>query len=160
MKRTSYICLMFMVSIILLSGCKKEIKPKKASDGKYATLYAGSTVDYNLFMNRELTNCASYVHAREVAAYGLSSSTNSSELASAKEGLKSLKEAIEQIKVTVPSKGYESTRETTLQVLDVALQHYEKYIKALEENKDVSNYVQLFMNDYNEITSQSSLYNQ
>ena len=158
MKRA--ICLLILCSFFLFGCTDGQIKPADASKGKYATLNANSAMEYSMYMNKQLTTCANILESRIIAVEGLESSTNSSELTAAEEGLTTIQECMDQIKVTVPSKTYESQRETALSLLDTTIQHYEKYLEALRKNQDVSSYKSFFRNDFNELTSLCTLFNQ
>lgn len=144
--------------LLLTSGCNMSIEPAKTS-GHYATQTASSAMEYSLFMNKQLTICSSHMMSRITAIKNMEQSTCEAELASAKESYSVLEEVRDTITTTMPAKTYESTRDTSLIVVDAAMQDMKKYIKYLEEQKDVSSFTQLFQNDFNELTSQCNLYN-
>ena len=150
--------LCLLLCSLLIGGCT-EIKPPDSSNGEYSGLYAQSALEYNLFITKHLDIVAGQLNSRMVAIRNSSQSFSSTELPGAKESYRLLLEEINSIEATMQAKTYESTRETALVTLDVVKKHYEDYIKALEDGKDVSNYAGIFLNDYNEITGLSSLYN-
>lgn len=156
-KKAYFLC--FFLIILTLSGCNTVIEPADSASGHYATQTAMGALEYCTYMNKQLTIAASQMMARMTAVKNMEQSTCAVELSSAKESYSQLKEIQEGIKTTMPAKTYESSRDTSLIVVDAALHDLEKYIEALEENKDTSSFAQLFQNDFNELTSQCNLYN-
>lgn len=150
--------LLLTLVLCFLAACE-PIEPADSSSGKYSAQYAQTALEYNLFITKHLNTIAGQLTSRMIAVKNSQSSVSSTELAAAKESLSLIEEEVNVITATQPAKTYESSRETTLATLDVVLEHYRSYIKALEKKEDISSYSGIFQNDFNSVTSLSTLYN-
>lgn len=156
--------LLLMVGLVfLLCGCDSdmEIKPGSASDGKYATQTRTSSLEYSIFMNKQITVFTNQITARMSICKNMMQGFNAdNELTLANQSLNIMQDALEEVTITYPSVEGEDDRETTILAMETAIDHMKGYVAALENNEDVSGYIKDFENDFSQLTGLASLYYQ
>ena len=60
--------LMLTLTIISSSGCQTEIKPADPKDGKYATQTSMTSLEYALYMNKQITVFTNQLSTRMAVA--------------------------------------------------------------------------------------------
>ena len=71
-----------------------------------------------------------------------------------------MQETLDEVIVTMPSNGKESDRETAITAMQTAIDHMEDYITKLRNGENVSDYADIFQNDFNSVTGLANLYNE
>jgi len=159
-KKLTAVLIVLVLSAALI-GCDTDIGPEKDGSGDtYSTQQRNSSIEYSIYMNKQIVVFANQLNARVTAVNNMKKSYYSDEAEMAKQSLKTLKETRDEVDVTYPSVGQDENRLTTLKAMDTTLHDFEEYIKALEAGNDVSGYIDIFMNDYNQLTGLANLYNQ
>ena len=80
------------------------------------------------------------------------------ELAMIKTNLSDMEAAANEVRVTMPSVGRDEDKEAMDTAMEAAIEHMKSYKNALKKNKNTSEYVQVFENDFNEITGLAQMY--
>jgi len=157
-RRILFLIVALSLACGVLAGCSGD-EPKEASNDTYATQTRTSSLEYSIYMNKQITVFANQVNTRVTAVNSLKRSNYSDEADLAKNCVKILKETRDEVDTTYPSEGQDENRLKTLQVMDTTINDVENYIKDLEDDKDISGYAEVFLNDFNELTGMANLYN-
>ena len=80
------------------------------------------------------------------------------ELAMIKTNLSDMEAAANEVRVTMPSVGRDEDKEAMDTAMEAAIEHMKSYKNALKKSKNTSEYVQVFENDFNEITGLAQMY--
>ena len=144
-----------VLSLTGLTGCT-EIKPDVPEDGKYSTQTAMSAVEYSIYMNKQITVYTNQLTTRMNMAR--SNGTYENEVSQTEQSIKIMKDVLDEVKVTMPSKGRDDDRETVIEAMQTAINHMNSYLTDLENNQDVTGYAQIFQTDFNALTGLANLY--
>lgn len=68
MRKKAFLALMLTLTIISSSGCQTEIKPADPKDGKYATQTSMTSLEYALYMNKQITVFTNQLSTRMAVA--------------------------------------------------------------------------------------------
>ena len=157
-------CVRKIISAILLSavlmstGCGNEISPV-TDNGTYATQQRMTSMEYSIYMNKQMTVVAGHLLSRMTAIENARSVTGGTdEVALAKESLKQVQSVLESIRTAYPSVGGENKRQAAIVAVSSAEHNISDYISDLEQGKDVSDYKKIFQTCYNEVTQCGDAY--
>ncbi len=161
MRRFKKAISVLLLSSLLLTGCS-EIKPDSPVDGKYATQNKDTSLEYAIYMNKQIQVFINQISTRMYTAEKISSGTsvdNESTLAS--QALRTMQETYDETVTVNPSTGADDDREATLTAMQTAIEHMKGYVDAIDSGStDLKGYVSDFQNDFNQLTSLANLYNQ
>ena len=150
--------LLFILSLILLVGCS-DIEPDNPSDGKYATQNQTSSLEYGIYMNKQITVFTNQLTTRMGTCQNISQGYNvDNEITLATQSLTTMQDAYDELCTVYPPNGADDDRESTIAAMETAIEHMEAYIDDLENGNDVSGYFKDFQNDFNQLTSLANLY--
>lgn len=68
MRKKAFLALMLTLTIISSLGCQTEIKPADPKDGKYATQTSMTSLEYALYMNKQITVFTNQLSTRMAVA--------------------------------------------------------------------------------------------
>lgn len=149
-----------MMSIIGIAGCG-EIKPDSPEDGRYATQNRESSIEYGLYMNKQITVFINQITTRRGICMSIDRGDKAdNEAALAEESVRIMQDALDEVTVTYPSNTSDDDRENTIKAMSTALEHMKGYAKAVEDGTSVSGYIKDFENDFNQLTGLANLYYQ
>ena len=151
MRKKAFLALMLTLTIISSSGCQTEIKPADPKDGKYATQTSMTSLEYALYMNKQITVFTNQLSTRMAVA------ANHKDV---QQSIETLQDTLDEVTVTKPSKEKDDSREAVMTAMETAIEHLKSYKSDLDEGKDISGYADEFQNDFNELTGLANLYNQ
>lgn len=158
MKRTAAI-----IGILLLctiAGCT-EIKPDSPSNGEYATQNKNSSLEYSLYINKQITVFINQISTRMGVCRNISQGYKAdNEVMLAKESVQIMQDALDEVTVTNPSSGSDDNRENTILSMQTALEHMKGYVDAVEHGFKLDGYIKDFENDFNQLTGLANLYYQ
>ena len=147
---------------LLLSGCggcsSFTIEPDSASDGTYSTQTSMSSLEYSIYMSKQITLFTNQLTATISIIQTDYDYENALDLAN--ENLDSMEDAYEEVTVTMPATTAEDDREMVMEAMETAIGHMEQYIEALENGEAVDGFKSAFQQDFNALTSLSTLYYQ
>ena len=159
MQKKIFFLIAAVIAALSLSACKMEIKPAEPN-GNFSTQTRMTAIEYSIYMNKQITIFANAIMTRMQAVHNMNGTMYSREAELAEAAKKTLQEARDEVETTYPASGKDDDRETVLQTMDTALNDFGTYIQALKEQKDVSDYADIFENDFNELTGLATLYTQ
>lgn len=160
MRKKAFLALMLTLTIISSSGCQTEIKPADPKDGKYATQTSMTSLEYALYMNKQITVFTNQLSTRMAVAANHKDVQSSNESYMTQQSIETLQDTLDEVTVTKPSKGKDDSREAVMTAMETAIEHLKSYKSDLDEGKDISGYADEFQNDFNELTGLANLYNQ
>ena len=148
---------------ILLSGCgggcsSFSIEPDSSSTGTYSTQTSMSSLEYSIYMNKQITLFTNQLTATISIIQTDYDYENAIDLAN--ENLDSMNDALEEVIVTMPAETAEDDREMTIEAMETAIEHMEQYIEALENGEEVTGFKSAFQQDFNALTALATLYYQ
>lgn len=143
-----------------VSACN-DIKADSPVDGKYATQNKVSSLEYNLYMNKQIQIFINQVTSRMSTAKSISEgNTVDNEYTLANQSVTAMQEAYDELITVYPSNGSDDERSNTILAMSTALEHMKGYAEAVKNNEDVSGYAEDFKNDFDQLTALSNFYNQ
>lgn len=156
MKKTLLLCIVIMT---LMLGACTPIVSDDASQGDYATQNKVSVLEYSMFMNKQITVFTTQLtsHMSLIANEGC---CYENIIPVTEETIRVLKADLDEVIVTYPPVSYEDARETTITVMQTAIEHMESYLQTMKDSKPVSEYVDIFQTDFHALTAQANLYYQ
>lgn len=160
MRKKAFLALMLTLTIISSSGCQTEIKPADPKDGKYATQTSMTSLEYALYMNKQITVFSNQLSTRMAVAANHKDVQSSNESYMTQQSIETLQDTLDEVTVTKPSKEKDDSREAVMTAMETAIEHLKSYKSDLDEGKDISGYADEFQNDFNELTGLANLYNQ
>lgn len=160
MRKKAFLALMLTLTIISSSGCQTEIKPADPKDGKYATQTSMTSLEYALYMNKQITVFTNQLSTRMAVAANHKDVQSSNENYMTQQSIETLQDTLDEVTVTKPSKEKDDSREAVMTAMETAIEHLKSYKSDLDEGKDISGYADEFQNDFNELTGLANLYNQ
>lgn len=160
MRKKAFLALMLTLTIISSSGCQTEIKPADPKDGKYATQTSMTSLEYALYMNKQITVFTNQLSTRMAVAANHKDMQSSNESYMTQQSIETLQDTLDEVTVTKPSKEKDDSREAVMTAMETAIEHLKSYKSDLDEGKDISGYADEFQNDFNELTGLANLYNQ
>lgn len=160
MRKKTFLALMLTLTIISSSGCQTEIKPADPKDGKYATQTSMTSLEYALYMNKQITVFTNQLSTRMAVAANHKDVQSSNESYMTQQSIETLQDTLDEVTVTKPSKEKDDSREAVMTAMETAIEHLKSYKSDLDEGKDISGYADEFQNDFNELTGLANLYNQ
>lgn len=160
MRKKAFLALMLTLTIISSSGCQTEIKPADPKDGKYATQTSMTSLEYALYMNKQITVFTNQLSTRMAVAANHKDVQSSNESYMTQQSIETLQDTLDEVTVTKPSKEKDDSREAVMTAMETAIEHLKSYKSDLDESKDISGYADEFQNDFNELTGLANLYNQ
>lgn len=160
MRKKAFLVLMLTLTIISSSGCQTEIKPADPKDGKYATQTSMTSLEYALYMNKQITVFTNQLSTRMAVAANHKDVQSSNESYMTQQSIETLQDTLDEVTVTKPSKEKDDSREAVMTAMETAIEHLKSYKSDLDEGKDISGYADEFQNDFNELTGLANLYNQ
>lgn len=160
MRKKGLLALMIGLSVISSTGCQMDIKPADPKDGKYATQTPMTSLEYALYMNKQITVFTNQLSTRMAVVANQKDEQSSNESYMVQQSIETLKNTLDEVKVTKPSKGKDNTRETTIAAMETAIGHLKDYKSDLDEGKDIAAYADLFQSDFDELTGLANLYNE
>lgn len=160
MRKKAFLALMLTLTIISSSGCQTEIKPADPKDGKYATQTSMTSLEYALYMNKQITVFTNQLSTRMAVAANHKDVQSSNESYMTQQSIETLQDTLDEMTVTKPSKEKDDSREAVMTAMETAIEHLKSYKSDLDEGKDISGYADEFQNDFNELTGLANLYNQ
>ncbi len=160
MRKKAFLALMLTLTIISSSGCQTEIKPADPKDGKYATQTPMTSLEYALYMNKQITVFTNQLSTRMAVAANHKDVQSSNESYMTQQSIETLQDTLDEVTVTKPSKEKDDSREAVMTAMETAIEHLKSYKSDLDEGKDISGYADEFQNDFNELTGLANLYNQ
>ena len=160
MRKKAFLALMLTLTIISSSGCQTEIKPADPKDGKYATQTSMTSLEYALYMNKQITVFTNQLSTRMAVAANHKDVQSSNESYMTQQSIETLQDTLNEVTVTKPSKEKDDSREAVMTAMETAIEHLKSYKSDLDEGKDISGYADEFQNDFNELTGLANLYNQ
>ena len=160
MRKKAFLALMLTLTIISSSGCQTEIKPADPKDGKYATQTSMTSLEYALYMNKQITVFTNQLSTRMAVAANHKDVQSSNESYMTQQSIETLQDTLDEVTVTKPSKEKDDSREAVMTAMETAIEHLKSYKSDLDEGKDISGYADEFQNDFNELTGLANLYNQ
>lgn len=160
MRNKAFLALMLTLTIISSSGCQTEIKPADPKDGKYATQTSMTSLEYALYMNKQITVFTNQLSTRMAVAANHKDVQSSNESYMTQQSIETLQDTLDEVTVTKPSKEKDDSREAVMTAMETAIEHLKSYKSDLDEGKDISGYADEFQNDFNELTGLANLYNQ
>ena len=160
MTKKAFLALMLTLTIISSSGCQTEIKPADPKDGKYATQTSMTSLEYALYMNKQITVFTNQLSTRMAVAANHKDVQSSNESYMTQQSIETLQDTLDEVTVTKPSKEKDDSREAVMTAMETAIEHLKSYKSDLDEGKDISGYADEFQNDFNELTGLANLYNQ
>lgn len=160
MRKKAFLALMLTLTIISSSGCQTEIKPADPKDGKYATQTSMTSLEYALYMNKQITVFTNQLSTRMTVAANHKDVQSSNESYMTQQSIETLQDTLDEVTVTKPSKEKDDSREAVMTAMETAIEHLKSYKSYLDEGKDISGYADEFQNDFNELTGLANLYNQ
>ena len=145
---------------ILITGCSSgyKIKPASVNQTGYVTQNPMSSAEYSLFLNKETTVFTNALVTRMNSIKNITKENKKEELAMIKTNLSDMEAAANEVRVTMPSVGRDEDKEAMDTAMEAAIEHMKSYKNALKKNKNTSEYVQVFENDFNEITGLAQMY--
>lgn len=149
----------FLILALLFSGCSMKVQPDKP-DGHYATQNRLSSIEYSIYMNKQITVFVNQLSTRITVIRTDGDIANSNEKEMAEHSLSILKSTKDEVEVTYPSEGQDENRETTLTQMETAIADLNGYIDALGKGQDVDSYDSAFRTDVEELTGLANLYNE
>jgi len=117
-----------------------------------------SSAEYSLFLNKETTVFTNALVTRMNSIKNITKENKKEELAMIKTNLSDMEAAANEVRVTMPSVGRDEDKEVMDTAMEAAIEHMKSYKNALKKNKNTSEYVQVFENDFNEITGLAQMY--
>ena len=145
--------------MLLLTGCDTKIEPDKPTDGKYATQNQTSSLEYSIYMNKQITVFTNQLSTRMGSAKNISNGYNvDNEITLAEQSLSVMQAAYDETNTVYPPNGADDDRQATLTAMETSISHMENYIEDLKSNNDVSGYFKDFENDFNQLAGLASLY--
>lgn len=160
MRKKAFLALMLTLTIISSSGCQTEIKPADPKDGKYATQTSMTSLEYALYMNKQITVFTNQLSTRMAVAANHKDVQSSNESYMTQQSIETLQDTLDEVTLTKPSKEKDDSREAVMTAMETAIEHLKSYKSDLDEGKDISGYADEFQNDFNELTGLANLYNQ
>jgi len=151
--------ILVLLLVLTMTGCS-EIKQDSSKDGKYATQNRESSLEYALYMNKQIQVFINEISSRLAIAKNISTGStadNEAELAAA--GLDRLNETYDEVITVYPSTGSDDNREAALTAMKTAIDHLSGYKTAVENGEDVNGYIKDFENDFDQLTGLANLYN-
>lgn len=152
-------CGLVLFLLVSMTGCA-PIQPDTADDGKYSTQNPMSAAEYSIYINKQITVFTNQLTTRRTMAKNLPESSYENEAYMAEQSLKVMQDALEEVKVTMPSSGREEDREALIAAMETAISHMEGYIDCVEAGSDTSAYTKEFENDFTQLTGLANLYYQ
>ena len=145
---------------ILITGCSSgyKIKPASVNQTGYVTQNPMSSAEYSLFLNKETTVFTNALVTRMNSIKNITKENKKEELAMIKTNLSDMEAAANEVRVTMSSVGRDEDKEAMDTAMEAAIEHMKSYKNALKKNKNTSEYVQVFENDFNEITGLAQMY--
>ena len=147
-----------VISCLCVSGCSTEIKPDSKDAGTYSTQTPMSSLEYSLYMNKQITVFTNQLSSRMVIAKNWSTTAYENERDMAEESLEIMRDTLDEVIVTMPATNAEDDRETTIEAMQTAVDHMQQYMDAIDANKDVTAFADVFNNDFNALTGLANLY--
>lgn len=154
--------LIVLTSLMLMAATAcSDIKADSPADGKYATQNRESSLEYSLYMSKQIQVFINQITSRMGIAKSLSEgNTVDNEYTLANQSLTAMKEAYDELVTVYPSTGSDDERESVILAMGTAIEHMEGYVEAVKNNEDVSGYAEDFKNDFDQLTALSNFYNQ
>lgn len=160
MRIKNQLCLVALICMIALSGCATEIKPDSPDSGTYSTQTSMSSLEYATYMSKQISVFSNQLSTMMLAAFNSTEAAYENDVALAEESRDIMQETLDEVIVTMPSNGKESDRETAITAMQTAIDHMEDYITKLRNGENVSDYADIFQNDFNSVTGLANLYNE
>lgn len=160
MRKKGFLALLIGLTLVSSTGCQMDIKPADPKDGKYATQTSMTSLEYALYMNKQITVYTNQISTRMSVLANHKDTESSNEIYMVEQSVETLQDTLDEVTVTKPSEGKDDTREATMAAMETAIEHMKDYESDLNEKKDVSKYADLFQNDFDELTGLANLYNE
>lgn len=148
---------LFLCSV---TGCATNIQPDSAQDGTYSTQTPMTSLEYSIYMNKQITVFANQISTRLLMANNSTDRSYENEADLSDESVKILEDVLDEVTVTKPAATSDDDREKTIQAMQTALEHMQAYAKAVRDEKDVTKFKDDFQNDFNALTGLANLYYQ
>ena len=147
-----------VISCLCASGCNTEIKPDSTDAGTYSTQTSMSSLEYSIYMNKQITVFTNQLSSRMVIAKNWSNTAYENERDMAEESLEIMNDALDEVVVTMPATNADDDRESTIEAMQTATDHMQQYIDAIDAGEDVTAFSDVFNNDFNALTGLANLY--
>ena len=138
MRKKAFLALMLTLTIISSSGCQTEIKPADPKDGKYATQTSMTSLEYALYMNKQITVFTNQLSTRMAVVANHKDVQSSNESYMTQQSIETLQDTLDEVTVTKPSKEKDDSREAVMTAMETAIEHLKSYKSDLDEGKDIS----------------------
>ena len=158
-KRTLIIAAALMLAV---TGCAQKdftIKPGKP-DGEYATQSRNTSLEYSIYMNKQITVFVSLLNTRTISIINSKGVQNPLELETAKNARETMKDIREEMEITYPSLERDDDRAMVLDQMEACIKSMDDYISALSNGKSVSAYADIFSEESNQLTGLAQMYYQ
>lgn len=99
MRKKAFLALMLTLTIISSSGCQTEIKPADPKDGKYATQTSMTSLEYALYMNKQITVFTNQLSTRMAVAANHKDVQSSNESYMTQQSIETLQDAYKPTKI-------------------------------------------------------------
>lgn len=133
MRKKAFLALMLTLTIISSSGCQTEIKPADPKDGKYATQTSMTSLEYALYMNKQITVFTNQLSTRMAVAANHKDVQSSNESYMTQQSIETLQDTLDEVTVTKPSKEKDDSREAVMTAMETAIEHLKSYKSDLDE---------------------------
>lgn len=140
-----------------LTGCT-PIQPDSSDNGTYSTQNPMSATEYSIYINKQITVFTNQLTTRRTMAHNLQESEYDSEAYMTKQSIEVMKNALEEVKVTMPASGREDDREALIVAMETAISHMKAYLECVETGESTSGFIKDFENDFNQLTGLANLY--
>lgn len=138
-----------------------DIKADSPADGKYATQNKESSLEYSLYMSKQIQVFINQISSRMSIARSISEgNTVDNEYTLANQSLETMQETYDELITVYPSTGSDDERESVILAMSTSLEHMKGYVETVGNNGDVSGYAEDFKNDFDQLTALSNFYNQ
>lgn len=159
MKRQPKIIIACLVMAVGLTSC--TVTPADPSTGKYATQYPQTTLEYSIYINKQITVFVNELSTRLNQAVHSTDGVYENETEATEQSIQSLQETLDNVTAMQPSVGKEDDRLSLITAMQTALDHMKEYKESVESGEtDLTNYSHIFETDINVLTGMASLYNQ
>lgn len=159
MKRQPKIIIACLVMAVGLTSC--TVTPADPSTGKYATQYPQTTLEYSIYINKQITVFVNELSTRLNQAVHSTDGVYENETEATEQSIQLLQETLDNVTAMQPSVGKEDDRLSLITAMQTALDHMKEYKESVESGEtDLTNYSHIFETDINVLTGMASLYNQ
>lgn len=148
--------------LFAITGCSQSdfaIRPGKP-DGEYATQNRNTSLEYSIYMNKQITSFVSLLNTRVVSIMNSDKVSNPLEIDNAKTARDSMKDIRDEIEITYPSLDRDDDRAAVLKQMDACIKSMDEYIDSLSKGNNVSYYADIFSEETNQLTGLAQMYYQ